>query len=96
MMDKQSTEQWAETSRAHAQECLERISSGAPDAAHELAQIFMSRVAQKDVEMFLLVIEALARQSASLGCQDAKDFLETDWPQLRPTLKRRYSTVFGG
>ena len=94
-MDEHSKQQWADVSHEHAKECLERISSGEADAAYEFAQIFMSRIPQKDIEIFLLAVEAFARQSAVLGCAEAKAFLEKEWGELKPVLESRLNRVFG-
>lgn len=74
--------------------CLDRISSGDKDAAFDLAQLYMTRVVQKDVHAMLSVVEGLARQSIALGSTEAKDFLEGDWPQLRQVLERRLNRTF--
>lgn len=95
-MDENSKKQWADISHEHAQECLERISSGEADGAYEFAQIFMSRVPQKDIEIILLAAEALARQSAALGCAEAQAFLVKEWPELKSVLERRLNRVFSG
>lgn len=93
-MDKRSKKQWADISHEHAQECLDRISSGEIDGAYEFAQIFMSRVPQKDIEIILFAIEAFARQSAALGCDDAKAFLAKEWTELQPVLRSRLNRAF--
>lgn len=94
-MDKQSREQWTSISHEHAQDCLDRIGKGDPDACYELAQIFMSRVPQKDIEVILVVIEALIRQSVASGSKDAEQFLANGWSDMRDTLERRLKKVFG-
>lgn len=90
-MDEQSMKKWAEISHEHAHECLERISAGDPGAAYELAQIFISRVPQKDTGILLIVIEALIRQSATLGSAEARDFLADGWVEMKAMLERRLS-----
>lgn len=84
----------AEINHELIRECLERISSGDKDAAFDLAQLYMTRVVKQDVEVMLCVIEGLARQSAALGSAEAKDFLEGDWPGLKPVLERRLGRTF--
>lgn len=93
-MDKQSKEQWASISHEHAQDCLSRIASSDPEASYELAQIFMSRVPQKDVGIILIVIEALIRQSAMLGSAEAQKFLADGWAEMKANLERRLERTF--
>jgi hypothetical protein len=94
-MDEHSKQQWTDLSHEHAKECLEKISAGEADGAFEFAQIFLSRIPQKDTEIFLLAVEALARQSAVLGCAEAKTFLENEWGELKPVLEKRLNREFG-
>lgn len=84
----------AETNHELVRECLERISSGDKEAAFDLAQLYMSRVVKQDVEVMLLVVEGLARQSAALGSSEAKDFLAGEWSELRQVLARRLERTF--
>ena len=75
-------------------DCLQRISSGDRNAAFDLAQFYMSRVVKRDVEVMLDVIEGLARQSAVLGSEESKLFLEEDWTELRLVLGKRLAREF--
>lgn len=77
------------------QDCLKRISSGDAEAAFELAQLYMSRMDENDVDVMLWLIEGLARQSAALGSNDAQDFLTNQWEALREPLRRRLLRKFG-
>ena len=93
-MDENSREQWAEISQEHAQDCLSKIGKGDPDACYELAQIFMSRVPQKDVGIILLVTEALIRQSAAQGSTEAQQFIADGWNEMKAALERRLERMF--
>lgn len=93
-MDENSREQWAAISHEHAQDCLSRIGKEDPDACYELAQIFMSRVTQKDVGIILVAIEALIRQSAAQGSTEAQQFLADGWTDMKATLERRLELTF--
>lgn len=93
-MDEQSREEWASASYEHAQDCLSRIGKGDPDACYELAQIFMSRIPQKDVGAILVVTEALIRQSAAQGSTEAQKFLAEGWGEMKAALERRLERAF--
>lgn len=84
----------AEMNHELVRECLERISSGDKDAAFDLAQLYMTRVVKQDVEVMLLAIEGLARQSAALGSTEARDFLAGEWSELKQVLARRLERTF--
>lgn len=93
-MDEQSREEWASISHEHARDCLSRIGKGDPEACYELAQIFMSRMPQKDVGTILVVAEALIRQSAAQGSTEAQQFLAEGWGEMKAALERRLERTF--
>jgi hypothetical protein len=45
----------------------------------------------KSIELQLLIIQALAQSAERLGSEQAATFLETQWPQLKNILPKRWA-----
>ena len=89
MIEMPSEKEQRENTQKLVSECLIKIEEGDPDAGTMLAQIFLGELPCKDVYVPLAVVEALLRQSEALGSSDAKEYLETQWPQLKGIFVKR-------
>lgn len=45
----------------------------------------------RSIELQLLIVQVLAQSAAQLGSQDAAAFLESQWPQLKTILPKRWA-----
>jgi len=77
------------TTRELVDDCLLRISKGDKSAAFDLASVFMSHVYQKDVDLNLSIIEALALLAASQDDEIINKFINTQWPVMKESVRRR-------
>ena len=89
MSEHPSEQEQAENKRKLVTQCLEKIQEGDPDAGTMLAQIFLGDIPSADAYVPLAVVEALLRQAEALGSEDATDYLENQWPQLKEIFLKR-------
>jgi hypothetical protein len=71
-------------------DCLNRISAADASGAFDLASTFMSHVDAKDVDLNLVVIEALVTLAKLQGSSEAADFLAGQWPDMKIILRKRW------
>jgi hypothetical protein len=79
------------TTRELVADCLSRIGAGDQSAAFDLASAFMGHLHEKDIDLNLSVIEALAVIARAHGCREAEDFLKDEWSALQPVLRKRWT-----
>lgn len=78
------------TTRELIADCLSRIGAGDQSAAFDLSSAFMGHLHEKDIDLNLAVIEALALLAKRHGCSEAEDFLNDEWPALQSVLRKRW------
>ncbi|MFV0665575.1 hypothetical protein [Denitromonas sp.] len=79
-----------QTSLELAHDCLKRIENGDAEAMFDLASVFMSHADSKNVDLYLVVVEALAASAMNSGLDTAKEFLNSQWPEMKPAFRRRW------
>lgn len=70
-------------------DCLQRITAGDPMGAHDLANLWIAHVFDRDPVFELGIVEGLMSLSAQLGSEEAKEFISKMWPAMRPILEKR-------
>lgn len=77
------------TTRELIADCLTRIRNGEDCAAFDLASVFMGHAHEKDIDVNVAIVEALATLASMHGCGDAGNFLTSQWADMQPILRRR-------
>ncbi|WP_428503151.1 hypothetical protein [Roseateles sp.] len=79
------------TTRELIADCLSRIESGDYRAAFDLSSAFMGHLHEKDIDLNLAVVQALALLAKGHGCREADEFLTAEWPDMEPILRKRWA-----
>jgi hypothetical protein len=79
------------TTRELIADCLSRIKSGDCGAAFDLSLAFMGHLHEKDIDLNLAVVQALALLAKRHGCQEADEFLAAEWPDMESILRKRWA-----
>ncbi|NDZ17811.1 hypothetical protein C7T35_40205 [Variovorax sp. WS11] len=77
------------TTRDLIADCLARIRNGEDCAAFDLASVFLGHAHEQDIGINLAIVEALATLASMHGCDEAGDFLKTQWADMQTILRRR-------
>jgi hypothetical protein len=73
------------------QDCLDRLGKGDSCAAFDLASQVMSHADEKDIELNLAIVEALALSSKNNGCEASQQFLAEQWDAMKESLRRKWA-----
>jgi len=79
------------TTRELIADCLSRIASGDYGAAFDLSSAFMGHLHEKDIDLNLAVVQALALLAKGHGCTEAEEFLAAEWSDIQPILRKRWA-----
>lgn len=85
-MDEIDDDDQVEITRKVVADCLRAMSEGDPDAGLVMAYQFLGDIPNKCAFISIAVVEALVMQSAQLGSENAKDFLNSTWPKMKPIV----------
>lgn len=71
-------------------EFLKNAKEGDSNAGLDIARLFLGEVPTSSTELILSVAEVLILQSTRLGSDEAKDYLENTWPEMKNVLRGRF------
>lgn len=72
-------------------DCLSRIEAGDYGAAFDLSSAFMGHLHEKDIDLNLAVVQALALLAKGHGCREADEFLAAEWQDMQHILRKRWA-----
>lgn len=61
------------------------------DTLMSFASFVQGHSEARSIELQLLIVQALAQSAQALGSDQAKTFLENQWPQLKNILPKRWA-----
>ncbi len=78
------------TTREIIVDCMSRLEAGDSCAAFDLAGLVIAHADSKDIELNLVIVEALTLASKQRGCEAAGKFLSEEWEAMKQVLRKRW------